>query len=158
MFLNADDIRAKFNIQPNAYGSQIDAAIDSAKRKVRVWVGEDVFDEADGETPPVGDDELLRYGTVIDAHSWLTMFYLSRAVGLKYSADGVIKQAQDAGSPAFNTRILTNEYLTPQDLGKREQMYYDTARDTIDPYLLIESSTLVTVSALPQKVSVVADW
>lgn len=158
MFLAVASIREKFNIQPNAYESQIEAAIASAKRKLRGWVDADVYMEADGGTAPVDPDELLRYETVIDAHSWLTMFYLSRAVGTRYSGDGVIKQAQDAGSPAMNSRLVTNSYLTPKELAENEQKYYDTASDIAEPYLAEETAVSVTASALPQAVRVVSDW
>lgn len=157
-FLAAEEIRAKFNIQPNAFGQQIDAALSSAARKIRTWVGATVYDEADNATPPVDADELLRYETVIDAHSWLTMFYLSRAVGTKYSGDGVIKEAQDSASPAMNSRIVTNQYLTPTELAKNEQRYYDTAADIVSPYQEIPATTTVLRSALPRAVTVIADW
>lgn len=158
MFLTADEIRAKFNIQSNAFSEQIDSAISSAQRKIRVWVGATFYAEAVDPTPPVDPDELVRYESVIDAHSWLTMYYLSRAVGSKYSGDGVIKQAQDAGSPAFNSQILTNEYLTPDELGKNEKRYYDTAEDIAGPYLEVLETATIARTALPQSIRVVADW
>lgn len=158
MFLNVQEIRDKFNIQPNAFASQIESAIQSAARKIRLWVGADAYDEAISETVPVEPEDLLRYETVLDAHSWLTMYYLSLAVGSKYAGDGVVEQAQDAGSPAMQGNVLTNRYLTPEKLAQNEKKYYETARDAVEPYLVTVDSVTVTATALPQSVRVVSDW
>jgi hypothetical protein len=158
MFLSVQDIRDKFNLHSKSFEPQIASAILSANRKIRLWVGADVYDAAASETAPTDADELLRAETVADAHSWLTMYYLSRAVGVKYSPDGAIKQQQDNGSPAMGSRIVTNSYLTPEELGRNEQKYYDTAEEIILPYLVAETTVTVTRTALPQAVRVVADW
>jgi len=156
MWFSVEQIRQKFSVQSNSYGTQIDSAIGSAARKIRRWVDSAAYAEAAGSTVPTDPEDLLRYETIVDAHAFLTMYYLWKSVGNKLSADGVIKQAQDSASPSMNSRIVTNSYLTPAELDAQD--YYDLAWDAIHPYLVVEPVTNVTMQGVPAAVTVTADW
>lgn len=146
MWLEASEIRQKFNIQQNAYPSQIENAIATAGRKVRLWVDEETYGEAVADEPPVDDDDeieaekILRYETVIDAHAWLTMYYLAKAVGSKLGQDGFVFEAQDSAS-VEGSRVITNKYLKPSERSISD--YWETARELLDPYITEVAETLL---------------
>lgn len=158
-WLDENQIREKFSIQKGAYSGQIGAASESAARKVRRWVESAVYTEAIAAAAPGDADELQRYETVVDAHAWLTMYYLAMAAGIKLSPDGFLKAAQSASSPA-TSQTITNQYLTPNDLAAKKQEFYDTAWDIIKPYAIVETSEIPTSNSYkyPTAVAVTADW
>ena len=157
-WLDETQIRDKFNIQSKAYSSQIGSASDSAARKIRRWIDAATYTDAIDDTAPVDAEDLLRYETVVDAHAFLTMYYLSMSVGSKLSPDGFIKSAQSSSSPV-QTQTVTNNYLTPAEMAAKKQEYYDAAWDIIEPYAVVAvSEAASTTPVYPTAVSVVADW
>jgi hypothetical protein len=159
-FLTESEIRQKFNIEQNRFSQQITSAIDSARRKIGRWVTADVLAEAVGDTAPTDADALVRYESVLDAHAFLTMYYLAVSVGTKFSADGAVKSQQDAGSPGLNSKMVTNSYLTPAEMAAKKQEYYDEARDIVEPYFTSTATDLESMPRFPSSVSVpvVSDW
>lgn len=155
-WLDETQIRNKFNLH-TGHSSQIQSAIESAGRKMRRWISEAHYAEAIGEEP-ADADELLRYQTILDAHAFLTMYYLAVSVGSKLAPDGFIKQAQSPSGTGLQS--ATNQYLTPAELAAKKQEYYDMAWDIVEPYADVETAETGAVAAFtyPTAIAVTADW
>jgi hypothetical protein len=137
-FLTVTEIQNKFSIKPNLFTSQIGYAIDSAALTIRKGVESDIYDEAYGASVPTDTEELIRQQSVVEAHSYLTMWFLIGNVGVRLASDGFVKQAQDSGSPALNSRIVTNSYLTPKDLEVLRAGYLEQAEAALGEYGTLE--------------------
>ena len=140
-WLTATEIRDKFNIQSNAHGPQIESAVTSAELIIRRSVSSEIYDEAINGTPPVETAAIIRQLSVIESHAYLTMWFLIGNAGIKLSGDGFIKEAQDSASPAMNSRIVTNQYLTPKDLETLRAGYLDNAKLYMGDYGTIDIGT-----------------
>lgn len=147
-WLSTDEIRAKFSIQTGKYESQLEAAISDAALVLQRGVDSEIFEEAVGGTVPTDADELLRYNSVIQAHSYLTMWFLIGNVGHKLGDVGFIKESQDSASPA-NNRIVTNRYLTPEELKTWRNDLLSNARFNLGDYGVI--TVMVTEPASEQQ-------
>jgi hypothetical protein len=157
-WLDENQIREKFSIQSQSYSSQIHSAIESAGRKIRRWIATAYYTEAIAAEPPTDEAELLRYETVIDAHAFLTMYYLAMSVGSKLSPDGFIKSAQSSSAPG-TVHTVTNQYLTPAEMAAKKQEYYAEAREILEPYLIADvSDTAISSSSFPSAITITADW
>ena len=139
MWLSVGEIRQKFNIQSNAYASQIESAIGTAGRKISTWLSPGTYLEAIADTAPTDPADLIRYETVIDAHAFLTMYFLVVSAGSKLSGDGFIKQAQDSAS-VEGSRTITNQYLTPAEMAANKNDYLSAAKELIEPYKIVETA------------------
>jgi hypothetical protein len=132
-WLDADDIRQKFNIASQKYTTQIEAASASAALLIRQSVSSEIYDQAVSGTLPTDDADLIRAQSVIESQSFLTMWFLVGNVGNKLGDAGFIKQAQDTGSPA-NAQTITNQYLTPKELADMRAGFFENAQIAIRPY------------------------
>jgi hypothetical protein len=158
-WLDPDAIRRKFNIQENAFENQIESASDSAARKIRRWIESTYYAEASGESVPTDPEQLLRYETIVDAHAFLTMYYLAISVGHRLSNQGFIKQAQSSASPGNGTTLM-NQYLTPAEISANKDNYFNEAREIIEPYAAPDNPDVQTIKrqSYSPGVRVVGDW
>lgn len=140
-WLTATEIRDKFNIQSNAHGPQIDAAVDDADLIIRRSVSEEIYNEAVSDTPPVETAAIIRQLSVIQSHKYLTMWVLSGDSGIKLGGDGFIEESQDSASPALNSRIVTNRYLTPEKLQPQKAEWLEKAKFYMGDYGTIDIGT-----------------
>jgi hypothetical protein len=136
-WLSTIEIRNKFSITSGRYDQQIEYAIASAALVLQRGVDADVYAEALADTPPTDPDELLRYSSVVESHSYLTMWFLVGNVGNKLGETGFIKSQQDAGSPAQNSRVVTNSYLTPAEIADMRSNLLMNARTHLGDYGVI---------------------
>jgi superfamily II helicase len=147
-WLTTSEIRAKFSIQANKYESQIESAIEDAALVIQRGVGSDIYAEAIDDDPPVDAAELLRYKSVTQAHAYLTMWFLVKTVGSKLSEGGFVKAQQDSASPAMNSRVITNSYLTPKEMAEMKDDLLNTARFHLGDYGVI---TVVEIEPATQQ-------
>jgi hypothetical protein len=159
-WLQTSAIRNKFSIQGNKYDTQIDYASASAALALQRGLDATVFAEAIDDTEPTDSDELLRYQNVVESHSFLTMWFLIGNVGNKLGDVGFIKSAQDSASPAMQSRVITNSYLTPAELEKMKAEFLERAKFYIADYgtISIDAPSSVENTSVAARVSVVADW
>jgi hypothetical protein len=145
-WLSAGELRSKFSIQANKYESQLGAAITDAALVIQRGVTSDIYAEAIAADPPDAEPELLRYSSVIQAHSYLAMWFLIGNVGHKLGDTGFIKESQDSASPAVGARIITNRYLTPEELKGWRDSLLASARFNLGDYgvITVEVSEPVT--------------
>jgi hypothetical protein len=133
-WLDVDGIKEKFSIQSERYIHQIEAASQSAALILRRGMDADIYDEAIATTAPSDVDNLIRYESVIESHSYLTMWFLIGNVGNKLVDAGFVKAAQDAASPAMNGRVITNSYLTPAELAAMKADFLERAKTHLGSY------------------------
>jgi hypothetical protein len=136
-WLTTAQFREKFSLAANRFETQIAAASASAALIIQRGVDSDIYAEAINATPPSDPDELIRYSSVVEAHSFLTMWFLVGNVGNKLGDSGFVKQAQDASSPA-TSQTITNQYLTPKDLEFLRKGLFENANLYIGPYGTID--------------------
>ena len=133
MWLSNAELRGKFHIQSNAFESELSAASADAALIIQRGTDAAIYTEAVGETVPTDPTELLRYNSVVTAHSYLSMWFLVGNAGNKLQDYGFVKQSQDAGSPATTTEV-TNQFLTPKDLADLKSEYLNKAQFYIGDY------------------------
>lgn len=145
-WLDTDGIREKFNIQSQRYDTQIQGASASAALILRRGMDADIYDEAIGGTAPADVDNLIRYQSVIESHSYLTMWFLIGNVGNKLADSGFIKAVQDAASPAMNGRVITNSYLTPAEIAAMKADFLEKAKSHLGSYgtIIVDVETVGT--------------
>jgi len=137
-WLTAAQIREKFSIQANRYDTQVAAAIADAALVLRRGLTAEVYSEATGSPLLATDDNYVRQQSVIQAHSFLTMWFLVGNVGSKLGDQGFVKEAQDAGSPAMSGKTISNRYLTPKELEEMKADYLNKARFNLGSYGTID--------------------
>lgn len=137
-WLTSDEIRDKFSIASGKYGGQIDAALRSASLIIRQSVSPEIYAEAESATLPTDAEDLVRAQSVIEAQSFLTMWFLVGNVGNKLGDTGFIKSAQDTASPGMDRALITNQYLTPKELAEMRAGYFEQAQILIRPYGTID--------------------
>lgn len=135
MWLSTADLREKFNIQASRFETQLEAAITSAGLTIQRSVSSTIYDEAVGTAP---DPLTLSYQSVVEAHSYLTMWFLVGNAGNRLSEAGFIKAQQDSASPAINSRIITNSYLTPKEIAEMRAGFLADAKFHLGEYGTIE--------------------
>jgi hypothetical protein len=162
MWLSATDIRNKFNVAANRFDTQIEAALRSAGLIIQRGVEAATYAEAIASTPPTDPDELQRYNSVVEAHSYLTMWVFVGNASHRLTDGGFIKSQQDSASPAMSSRIVTNSYFSPKDLAEMRKNYLAEAQFWLGPYGTIEIDATPDVVAVTSPtstaVSVIADW
>ncbi len=137
-WLTSDEIRNKFNIQENAYESQLESASNSAALIIRRGVSDEIYAEATADNAPSDPNDLIRYQSIVESHSFLVMWFLIGNVGNKLGESGFIKSAQDSGSPAYQSNILTNQYLTPKELAEMKADYLNKSKLYMGDYGTID--------------------
>lgn len=135
-WLPTNEIKNKFSIQSNKYDTQIEYASQSAALVLQRGVDAAIYAEAIGTAPTTPAETVLRYNSVVESHSYLTMWFLVGNVGNKLGDTGFIKAAQDSASPAAQ-RIVTNSYLTPEELEIMRENFLMQARFHLGDYGII---------------------
>lgn len=136
-WLDTAEIRNKFSIQSQRYDPQIGYASASAALVLQRGMDAEYYTAAVADTPPTDPDELLRYSSIVESHSYLTMWFLVGNVGNKLSADGFVKSQQDASSPAQGSKVITNSYLTPKEIAEMRANYLMNAQFHLGDYGVI---------------------
>jgi hypothetical protein len=136
MFLEASEIRQKFNIVSNGFSNQIDAALLSAALLIREAIEADIYAEAGGVALESTDDNYLRQQKVVQSHAYLTYYFLLEDAGNKFAADGIIKEAQDSAS-VEGGRVITNKYLTPAEINEMKANALAKSNFFLSPYGVI---------------------
>lgn len=136
-WLDTGEIRNKFSIQSQRYDTQIEYASASAALVLQRGVDADIYAEAIAGDAPDDPPELLRYRSVVESHSYLTMWFLVGNVGNKLSQDGFVKSQQDTSSPAQGAKVVTNSYLTPKEIAEMRENFLMQARFHLGDYGII---------------------
>ena len=128
--ITAETLLDYFEIkQPDIKASRLTPAIGAASRRVRAWVGDDVYGDALDETPADAD----RAADLKTAEAWLAMYFALLGLNTRITPGGVVKTTKVEG----NTLIT---YLTPAEMRQLAQLYFDQAQEIARPYKLTDDT------------------
>ena|ERR1043165_2739294 len=127
--ITAETLHDYFDIKSDIVDTRLTPAIGAASRRVRAWVGDDVYTDALLEEPADAD----RSADLKSAEAWLTMYFALLGMNTKITPGGVVKSTKVEG----NTVV---QYLTPAELRQLSQLYFDQAHEIARPYLLTDET------------------
>ena len=123
-------LRSLFDVVADVKSDRLDFYIDAAERTLRSWVGGTVYDLADGdEDYDATRDKALRFA---EAH--LAVYHLLLNTGARIRRSGIVKKETDASGAIQNP--ATSEYLSPAEIQSLRGSFFETARESAQPYVL----------------------
>lgn len=134
-WLDAADIKKKFNIASDVSGDAIDAASRAAALYIRERIEPAVYAEAVGAELAEDAETYVRQSKIIEAHSQFTKAFAIENLGVRFTLAGGIEQSQDLSSPA-TSKTVTNKVLTPDDLRKMTADALARGADFLSAYLI----------------------
>lgn len=124
------DLRSLFDVVADVKSDRLDFYIDAAERMLRGWVGDAVYELAEGGTGySASRDKAMRFA---EAH--LAVYHLLLNTGARIRRSGVVKKETDAGGAIQNQSV--NEYLTAAELHELRSSFFETAREAVQPFVL----------------------
>jgi hypothetical protein len=131
--ISADDLKDRFDISPDIKQSRLDPNIGSASRRLRKWVGEDVYAQALGTDAQYDD---LR-SDLKNAEAHLAYHFAVFGLNSPMSTKGMVVTSQsDKGGEM-------RKYLAPKETAELAQYFLDMAQEIAGPYMLAVDSTIV---------------
>src|SRR5690349_16062901 len=92
--ITATTLRDYFEISRDVKDARLTPGIAAASRRLRVWVGEDVY--ADALADPPGDAD--RAEDLKSAEAWLAMYFSLLGMNTKITPGGVVKRSKVEGN------------------------------------------------------------
>ena len=129
MLIDADELRALFDIAAQIADDRLTFCIRNASRTLKGWVGEDAYEDAGSGTP----ENEERAEALKDAESFLAMYHALLNTSARIRANGLVSREQDAAGPVGGNVI--NQYYTPADLIKLREQYFAQAQSFAASYL-----------------------
>ena len=97
--------------QPDIKSGRLTPAIGAASRRLRKWVGDDVYSDALGEPPTDAD----RADDLKMAEAWLVMYFALLGLNTKITPGGVVKTTKVEGN-------TIHQFLTPREMKELAQL------------------------------------
>lgn len=144
------NLKAAFSIDAGIHDDRLTFCLNGAIREVKLKIGYDAWDEIfEGETSTVEDSDLdtdpsntnetqMRTDAVTAAVLYFAMAKVLVNANLRIRKAGQVKREQDIGSPGMSNAQVTNEYLTPKEVGEWRLSLLAEAESLIGPYELAE--------------------
>jgi hypothetical protein len=123
------DFRAMFSISPDITSGQIVRHLGAASRRLKGWVGPDVYADA-GNSHPTDPD---RAADLQLAEAFLGMHFGIVGFNTRVDTSGVVKTKKMEG----NTVVT---FLGPAEVRALTQNYLDQAEEIARPYLLADGT------------------
>lgn len=123
--IDAETLRGRFDIDSEITDDRLDPAIGSASRRLRGWVGEDVYADAESETPTDAD----RAADIVNAEGHLAMHFAILGLNTPLSGKGIVATAASAEGKEMR------KYLTPAETLAVAEQYLEMARSIVWPYV-----------------------
>ncbi|MEO6392518.1 MAG: hypothetical protein ABIP75_11745 [Pyrinomonadaceae bacterium] len=121
--ITVDELRAWFAVSPDIADARLEPGLATAARRVRAWVGDDAYADAQAESPV---DEVRR-DNLRAAEAHLTLHFALLGLNTVLRPGGVVKQEQVEGG------VLV-QYLNPADLDSLAAQYLSAAEESARPY------------------------
>jgi hypothetical protein len=122
------DLREIFDISVDIKPGRITRHLTAAGRQMRVWVGDEAYDDAllDAPTDATRKEDL----ELAEAH--LAMSFAVLGINTALRARGIVQTETVEGKTIVR-------YHSPKEIVDLQQAFFDTARSLADPYLVIET-------------------
>jgi hypothetical protein len=128
--ITAETLLDYFEIkQPDIKTSRLTPAIGAASRRVRAWVGDDVYTDALLEVPTDAD----RAADLKMAEAWLAMYFALLGLNTKITPGGVVKTSKVEGNTVL-------QFLTPAEMRELARLYFDQAHEIAQRYMLTDET------------------
>ncbi|KAK0039546.1 hypothetical protein Bpfe_031031 [Biomphalaria pfeifferi] len=121
--IDATFLRGQFDIHPDILDSRLERNIGAASRRLRKWVGEDMYQSVLGKA----DDDPLHLDFKL-AEANLAMHFAILGLNTPITSKGIL---QNTRSKDFS--VIT--YLSPDKIAEVRQMYLDQAEEIVRDYL-----------------------
>lgn len=127
--ITADTLREYFEISKDVKDARLSPATAAASRRVRAWVGNEVYEDALVEAPADAD----RAEDLKTAEAWLAMYFALLGLNTKITPGGVVKSAKVEGN-------TIHQYLTPGEMRDLARLYFDQAHEIARRYMLTDET------------------
>jgi hypothetical protein len=127
--ITAATLHDYFEISKDVKDTRLTPGIAVASRRLRLWVGDDVYTDALAEAPQDAD----RAADLKSAEAWLAMYFALLGMNTKITPGGVVKTSKVEG----NTVI---QYLTPAEIRELARLYFDQAHEIARRYMLTDET------------------
>jgi hypothetical protein len=127
--ITAQSLHEYFDIKPDIVDTRLTPAIGAASRRVRGWVGDEVYSDALLEAPADED----RAADLKTAEAWLAMYFALLGLNTKITPSGVVKTSKVEGNTVL-------QYLTPAEMKELARMYFDQAHEIARRYMLTDET------------------
>ena len=127
--IDADDVKARFDIDPDITQARLDPHIGSASRRLRQWVGDTAYTDALLETPADAD----RKTDLQNAEAHLAFHYAVYGLNYPFSTKGIVATAMSAEGKEMR------KYLTPAETQTVASQMLEVAREIAEPYTTLDS-------------------
>lgn len=135
--VSEDELRAAFAIDSEVDDDRLTMALAPANSRIKVWVGDEAYNDAIAETP----DDALRALVLKSAAAHLAMGYVILGLNTPIRPTGIISSESVEGNK-------TVSYLRPGEVTALQQQYLDKAEEIARPYLLSDGTpTALTLVA-----------
>lgn len=131
--ISAAEFRERFDISSDIDSNRIQPHIGSASRRLRKWVGEELYlqalDPANNETT---DADLVNDLKNAEAH--LTFHFAIFGFNSPLTSKGVVATSMSGEGKEMR------KYLTPDETSKLSSYYLELAREIVEPYALSDGT------------------
>lgn len=135
--ITVDELREQFAIDKEITDPRLTRALAAAGRQMRSWVGDAAYDDALSVTPA---DE-TRQADLELAEAYLAMGLSVLGINTALRPGGIVKTERVEGNV-----IVT--YHSPAEVEKLQQLYFQTARDVAQAYLVVDDTTVELFGAV----------
>ncbi len=128
--IDADDLRTRFDIDPDILDPRIELHIGSASRRLRQWVGDMNYDAAVAdEADPLADMTI----DLKNAEAHLAFHFAVYGLNYTLSSKGIVATAMSAEGKEMR------KYLTPAETQTVASQMLELAREIAEPYSILDS-------------------
>lgn len=127
--IDAAYMRDAFQIHPDIKDGLLLARIGVASRRLKGWVGADVYEDAEGNTP----QDVGRKADLQLAEAHLAMHFALLGLNTQLRPTGVVKSERAEGE------VLVS-YLTPREISDLSTQFLETAEEMVRGYILSDGT------------------
>jgi hypothetical protein len=132
--IDIDVLREMFSISSDIVDGRLGGPLGAASRRLRVWVGSDVYEDATALTPLDAD----RAAELKVAEANLAMHFALLGLNTQLRSSGVVKTERVEGDTVIN-------YLSPVEIKQLTDQYLNQAEEIVRPYAIDDSIDAVAL-------------
>jgi len=132
--IDIDDLREMFSISSDIVDGRLGGPLGAASRRLRGWVGSDVYDDAAALTPL--DADMAAELKLAEAN--LAMHFALLGLNTQLRSSGVVKTERVEGDTVIN-------YLSPVEIKQLTDQYLNQAEEIVRPYAIDDSIDAVAL-------------
>lgn len=132
VLISADEFRERFDVSEDIENKRITPHIGAASRRLRKWVGGEIYDRA--LSPADNDDtDADLVADLKNAEAHLTMHFAIVGFNSPLSSKGILAVARTSEGREMR------QYLPPEDTAQVAVQFLELAREIAGPYIAADS-------------------